>query len=164
MDAPPAADTSTKHYRLTSDGIAYVENYQPKEECHEKKTRKTRKTSDKIESVYSSITADDLNLQQYPPVKNWNGAKEQVIMVMYIITNEEKGEWFTVADIQYLMTNIFEIPSNANLINGVFKRNQKWFQPEPDNLNKKAYKRKLLSPAKDFAKNLINSWQDTQNA
>lgn len=163
MDAPPVAETSGKQYKLTNEGITYVENYHPKDECHEKKTRKTRTASGKIESAYSGITADDLNLQQYPPTKNWNGAKEQVVMVMFIVTDQEKGEWFTVSDLQYLMTNIFEIPSNADLINGVFKRNKSWFKSELDDLNKKAYKRKLLSQAKDFAKELINSWQETQN-
>ena len=164
MDSSPVADSSAKQYRLTSKGIAYVENYRAKEDYPEKKARKPRKAKSKLESVYSSITVDDLNLQQYPPAKNWSGAKEQVVMAMFIITDQGKGEWFTVDDIQYLMTYIFELPSNADFVRGVFKRNKSWFKMEQDESNKKACKRKLLLPAKGFAKELIKSWRETQNA
>ena len=31
-------------------------------------------------------------------------------MAMYIVTNENKGEWFTVDDVIYLLTNILLAP------------------------------------------------------
>ena len=79
-----------------------------------------------------------------------------IIMAMYIVTNENKGEWFTVDDVIYLLTNIFEIPANVDNVNGVFKRNKSWFTSKQDDNNKKAYQRKLLTGAKDFAKRLIS--------
>lgn len=96
--------------------------------------------------------------QKYPAAtdKSLSPGKEQVIMAMYIVTNENKGEWFTVDDVIYLLTNIFEIPANVDNVNGVFKRNKSWFTSKQDDNNKKAYQRKLLTGAKDFAKRLIS--------
>ena len=146
-----------KAYILTDDGLKYVETYVAKEENSEKKIRKSRRNNSKIESQYKGLTADDLNLEIYPKVKDLEKSTEKVIMAMYIISKENKGEWFTVADIQWLLTNIFELPSTVDMINGVFKQHKSWFTSLPDEINKKASKRKLLAGAKDFAENLITS-------
>jgi len=90
-------------------------------------------------------------------VKSLSGSKEQVIMAMYIVTNEGKEEWFTVDDLIFLLVNVFEVPADADKINGVFKRNKSWFVSEQDANNKKAYRRKLLSAAKDFAQSIIDA-------
>lgn len=157
MDAPRPADVKTgNYYMLTNDGITYIESYVPKEDSGEKKKPRAKKATNKKDSVYSTITADDLNLAAYPEVKSLSPGKEQVIMAMYIVTNENKGEWFTVDDVIYLLTNIFEIPANVDNVNGVFKRNKSWFTSKQDDNNKKAYQRKLLTGAKDFAKRLIS--------
>ena len=74
---------------------------------------------------------------------------------MYIVTNENKGEWFTVDDIIYLLINVFEVPADTDKVNGVFKRNKSMFSSEKDEKNKKALRHKMLSGAKDFAKALI---------
>ena len=76
-------------------------------------------------------------------------------MAMYVVTNEGKGEWFTVDDVIHLLVNIFEISINTKKVSGVFDRNRSMFATEQDTNNKKAYRRKLLSGAKDFAKELI---------
>ena len=76
-------------------------------------------------------------------------------MAMYIVTKEDKGEWFTVEDVVHLLINIFEVPANTDMVNGVFKRNRSMFAAEQDENNKKALRRKLLSGAKDFAVELI---------
>ncbi|MBQ7605699.1 MAG: hypothetical protein IJU59_04355 [Firmicutes bacterium] len=159
MDAPaPEGSKSGKYYMLTDAGISYIKEYVPKENNGEKKLHsKARKTASKTASVYATINADDLSIGKYPAVKSLSGAKEQVIMAMYIVTNEGRGEWFTVDDILYLLINIFEVPANVNTINGVFKRNKSMFTAEQDPSNKKAYRRKLLSGAKDYAKSLIEN-------
>ena len=144
------------YYMLTTDGIAYIESYVPQEDLGDKKKPRAKKATNKKDSVYSTITADDLNLAAYPEVKSLSPGKEQVIMAMYIVTNENKGEWFTVDDVIYLLTNIFEIPANVDNVNGIFKRNKSWFTSKQDDNNKKAYQRKLLTGAKDFAKRLIS--------
>ena len=144
------------YYMLTTDGIAYIESYVPQEDLGDKKKPRAKKATNKKDSVYLTITADDLNLAAYPEVKSLSPGKEQVIMAMYIVTNENKGELFTVDDVIYLLTNIFEIPANVDNVNGVFKRNKSWFTSKQDDNNKKAYQRKLLTGAKDFAKRLIS--------
>lgn len=141
-------------YKLTRTGISFVETFVAKE-TKEGKSRKARKIKPKAVSSYVELTADDLNLHKYPQVKSLNGSKEQIIMAMYIITAEGKGEWFTVVDLEHVMTNIFELPSSTDQINGVFKRNKSMFKSEQDSSNKKAYRHKLLSGAKDFAQSLI---------
>ena len=157
MDTSAPEDAKAgKYYMLTNDGIAYIEAYTPKEDSGDKKKPRAKKATNKKDSVYSTITADDLNLAAYPEVKSLSPGKEQVIMAMYIVTNENKGEWFTVDDVIYLLTNIFEIPANVDNVNGVFKRNKSWFTSKQDDNNKKAYQRKLLTGAKDFAKRLIS--------
>ena len=84
------------------------------------------------------ITADDLNLKNYSTVKDVKGAKEQVLLAMYIVTHEEKGEWFSVDDVIYLMINIFEIPCDADKVNGVIRRNKSYFQKKQDEHNGRA--------------------------
>lgn len=158
VEAPDDAK-SGKCYMLSQEGMVYVEKYTPKEENLDNKKvhAKVKRTTNKRTSAYSGITADDLNLTSYPAVKSLSGAKEKVIMTMYIVTAENKGEWFTVDDIIHLLVNIFEIPADADFVNGVFRRNKSMFLSEQDPDNLKAYRRKLLSGAKDFAKGLIES-------
>ena len=114
-----------------------------------------KKSTSNISEMYVSITADDLNTKSSPAVKDLSGAKEQVIMAMYIVTNEGKGEWFAVDDIIHLLVNVFEVPADSDKVNGVFRRNKSMFASEQDANNKKALRRKLLSGAKDFAVDII---------
>lgn len=158
MDAPKPTDVkSGNYYMLTDEGISYIEFYASKEDSGEKKKAhtKAKKSVPKISEAYVSITADDLNIKNYPAVKTLSGAKEQVIMAMYIVTNEGKGEWFSVDDIIHLLINVFEIPADSDKVNGVFKRNKSIFASEQDPHNKKALRRKLLAGAKDFATEII---------
>lgn len=158
MDAAvPEGAKAGKYYMLTQDGIAYVEGYTPKEDSGEKKkTRvKAKKACSTYSGAYVSANADDLNLKKYPAVKSLPGSKEQIVMAMFIVTNEGKGEWFTVDDLVYLLINVFEVPTSIDTINGVFKHHKSWFTSVRDENNKKAYRRKLLSAAKDFAQSFI---------
>ena len=153
----PEGAKSGKYYMLTDDGIAYIEAYVPKENAEEKKKARPRakKSGLNVSETYVAINADVLNAKKYPSIKTLSGPKEQVIMAMYIVTNEGKGEWFTVDDVIHLLVNIFEVPANLDIVNGVFKRNKSMFSSEKDPFNKKALRRKLLSGAKDFATEII---------
>lgn len=158
MDAPKPVDVKNgNYYMLTNDGIAYIDTYIPKDNFGEKKKTRPRvkKTASSVAEAYVSITADDLNIKNYPAIKSLSGAKAQVIMAMYIVTNEGKGEWFTVDDIIHLLVNVFEVPANIDMVNGVFKRNKSMFASEKDPNNKKALRKKLLSGAKDFANAIV---------
>lgn len=157
MDAPtPDGAKAGKHYMLTDAGMTYIKDYVPKDVNVEKKPRvKAKKTINKAASAYAPLNADDLNLKQYPSVKSLLGTKERVILAMFIVTNEGKGEWFTADDVSYILENIFETTVNTKSVNGVFDRNKSLFACEHDPDNKKAIRRKLLSAAKDYAKAII---------
>ncbi len=158
MDTTTPEDAKTgKYYMLTNDGINYVETYSPREDAVEKRKprQKAKKAAHSVSEEYISITSDDLNTRNYPVFNSLPGRKAQVIMAMYIVTNEGKGEWFTVDDVIHLLVNVFEIPANASMINSVFTRNKSMFALEQDPENKKPVRRKLLSNAKDYAASII---------
>ena len=159
MDDPDAEKKTPKAYILTNSGISYVENYQPKENIKKAKTTKSPKTKAKIPSQYSKLNADELNLSKYPDISHFKGFKEQMIMIMYIVTTEGKGEWFSASDIQFLLTNILGLPASNDQIGGVFKHNKLWFQSEQDPNNKKAMRKRLLNGGKEFAMELIKQYQ-----
>lgn len=144
-----------KFYMLTAEGISYVENYTPKEGSGEKKPKKVHKQSAKFDSQYAMLTADDLNLNNYPKVKDQKGAINQLILALYIVTNEEKGEWFNYIDIEHVFKNIFEIPFNVSTVKHAINNHKSWFNCMGDDKNNKANKYKLLSGAKDEALRII---------
>lgn len=77
MQVEPYSETKgAKGYMLTDDGLKYVETYVAKEENSEKKIRKSRRNNSKIESQYKGLTADDLNLEIYPKVKDLEKSTE----------------------------------------------------------------------------------------
>lgn len=155
--AVPEGAKPGKYYMLTDAGFNYIETYVPKEDSGNKpKTHpKTKKATPKISEAYVTITADDLDIKNYPAIKDLSGVKEQVIMAMYIVTKAGKGEWFTVDDVIHLLVNIFDVPADRDKVNGVFMRNKSMFASGQDPNNKKALRRKLLSGAKDFAVDII---------
>lgn len=157
MDDPEAEKKIPKPYMLTDAGIQYVETYQPKENGAEKpRVTKARKPRSKQASVYSTLCADDLNLTNYPEIKSQSTFKKQMILILYIVTVEGKGESFSVADIQYLLTDMLGLPATKSQIDGIFSKNKSWFKSEPDPDNKRAFKRKLLQGAKDFAQLIVD--------
>lgn len=154
MDDPNAEKKTPKFYILTNEGINYVENYQPKDEP-EKKISKPKKVRSKAKSEYDGIDADQLNIQNYPDVKSLHDFKEKMMMILYIVTNEKVGEWFTTSDVLYLMTDVFGEAATKDQVNGVFQRERLWFKAENVAENKRDVKRKLLNQGITFAKNLI---------
>lgn len=155
MDAPNIEQKIPKQYILTVDGIKYVEEYVPKEESNEKKPTKSRKPRVKSQSIYSELNVDELNLSNYPDVKSLKEFKEKMVLVLYIITNEKKGEWFTNNDVLCIMTDIFGEPATKDQVSGVFNREKLWFKSENVEENRKEVKRKLLNKGIEFAKAII---------
>lgn len=154
MDDPNAERKNPRVYMLTSQGIDYVENYAPKEETERKHT-KVRKPRKKVESEYGEINVDSLNLKKYPEVKSLKDFKEKMMTVLYIVTNEKAGEWFTTADVLCLMTDIFGEAATADQVNGVFRREKLWFKAENIDGNKREVKRKLLNKGIEYAQSLV---------
>lgn len=154
MEDPSAKGSNPKVYVLTSDGEEAVLTMQPSEPKEKKSTTKPRKQPQKTESVYSGINCDDLNLEKYPEVKLLKDFKEKMMLILHIITNEGKGEWFTTADVLCLMTDIFGEAATKNQVDGIFKRNKRWFKTENIEGNNKLVHRKLLNEGKTYAQSL----------
>lgn len=129
--------------------------YAAKPQKGNKPKSKTKKIRSKTESVYSSLTADDLNLKKYPEIKEQKGFKDQMILALYIVFAEEHGDAFSVLDVQYIMTKILGLPASKGQVQGVFDRNSSWFTDAEDETNKKSIKHRLLIGAKDFAESII---------
>lgn len=157
MDDPDAESKSPKQYIITTDGLNYVNNYQPKETKTTKKSSVKRKNKSKLESSYSNLCIDDLHLESYnQEIKNLKDFKDQMLLILYIIYNERKGHLFSAQDIEYIISNIFGLPVTYNQIQGVFRRNKTFFKKENDSDNSNVIKYRLLEGAKDYAKSLLN--------
>ncbi len=160
MESETTDKAAVKYYTLTCEGIRYIQEYTPKTDIVEKRTRKPRKSALKKESSYSSVVADDLSLDKYPAVKDMKTIKDRVVLALYIVTQEAKGEWFTCTDIDYLLVNIFEISETKRSINRVFEDNRSWFRTENDETKRNGSKHKLLAGAKDYAKKLVAQYKE----
>lgn len=160
MDDPNANGKIPKQYILTTEGITYAETYKPREESGEQKkssSRQKKVNSAMNPSIYKGLNLDDLSLKKYPVVKSLSTFKKRMLLVMYIVTNEDKGEYFNVTDIEYLMSDLWGVPTTIDQIKGVFKNNRSWFKSEKDPNNKKAVRHKLLQGGKDFAQGIIDT-------
>lgn len=154
MEDSSAKGSIPKMYVLTYEGEQAIKNMCPTDNKEKKTVSKPRKQRQKVESPYSTINSGDLNLSQYPEVKSFKDFKEKMILILYIITNEGKGEWFTTADVLCLMTDIFGESATNNQVEGVFKRENRWFKCENIEGSNKLVHRKLLNEAKSFAQSL----------
>lgn len=152
MDAPNSEKKSPKFYILTAHGLEYLQSYQPKQGESKKAASHSKKVHAKIQSSYVGIDIDALNLSNYPAIKELKDFKEKMLVVMYIVTHENAGEWFTVNDIMFLLTDIFGEPATIDQINGVFKREKLWFKTEK---NETGMARKLLNNGISYAQGII---------
>ncbi len=154
MEDSSAKGSTPKMYVLTLDGEEFIKNMHPAEAKEKKMSFKTRKQYQKADSPYATISCDDLNLEQYPEVKSLKNFKEKMMLILYIITNEGKGEWFTTKDVLCLMTDIFGESATKSQVDGVFKREKRWFKSEHIDGNNRLVRKKLLNEAKAFAQSL----------
>lgn len=154
MEDISAKGSTPKMYVLTLEGEESIKNMHPTEAKEKKASSKPRKQRQKVDSPYATINCDDLNLDRYPEVKLLKDFKEKMILILYIVTNEEKGEWFTTADVLCLMTDIFGESATKKQVEGVFTREKRWFKCENIEGSNKFVHRKLLNEAKSFAQSL----------
>lgn len=157
MEDASAKGSTPKMYVLTIDGEESVKNMHPTDAKEKKPISKSRKQRPKVESIFSTINCDELHLDHYPDVKHIKDFKEKMMLILYIISNEGKGEWFTTADVLCLMTDIFGESATKGKVNGVFEREKRWFKSENVEGNIKLVHRKLLNEAKLFAQSLGNA-------
>jgi hypothetical protein len=153
-----SVNTSKKYklYCLTDTGIKYVESYVAKETSEKSKTTKPRKSKAKIPSIYEDLTREELNIDKYPKVKDLSNFKEKMILAMYIITSEKKGEYFTVNDLLFILSDLFGEKATGDQIQGVFRRETDWFNKIADESNKKIIKYKMLNKAVASAEKIVS--------
>lgn len=154
IDATDVEQKFPKPYRISSEGLEYISTYTPKDVKEKKPSNKPHKQRAKVKSVYADISCDELNLDSYPSIKSLRDFKEKMMLILYIVTNEGKGEWFTTSDVLFLMTDVFGESATKDKVNGVFKREKRWFKSENVDGNNKLVHRKLLNEAKSFAQSL----------
>lgn len=154
IDATDVEKKLPKPYRISDEGLEYINTYAPKEVKEKKSSNKPHKQRVKAKSVYADINCDELNLSAYPSVKLLKDFKEKMMLVLYIVTNEKRGEWFTTDDVLCLLVDIFGEPATKDQVNGVFRREKMWFKTEKVEGN--LTKRKLLNQGIDFAISLTD--------
>lgn len=88
-------------------------------------------------------------------------SKETAIFILYIITNEKAGEWFTTTDVLCLMTDIFGEAATKDQVNGVFKREKLWFKAENVDGSNREVKRKLLNKGIEYAQSLVGGTEQS---
>lgn len=153
MDADEVEQKTPKPYIISAEGLRYINEFKPKVDA-EKTHAKTRKVTTKSKSEYANIDVDKLNLDKYPEIKSFKDFKNKMMMVLYIVTVEKAGEWFTTADVMCLLTDIFGEAATKDQVNGVFSREKLWFKTENVEGNKRDTRRKLLNAGLDYAKSL----------
>lgn len=144
-------------YKLTMTGEEYVEKFVPKESKQRKSSSKSNRKGLKQDTIYKDLNADDLHLNKYPEIKKLDGFKKQMMLTLYIVSEEGIGEAFGTVDVQHIMTDVLGLPATKDQVNGVFKREKTWFADVPSEDNKKIVRHRLLVGAKDFAKEIIDS-------
>jgi hypothetical protein len=154
IDATDVEQKLPKPYRISNEGLEYISTYTPKDVKEKKLSNKPHKQRAKVKSAYADINCDELNLDSYPSIKSLSDFKEKMMLILYIITNEGKGEWFTTSDVLCLMTDVFGESATKDKVNGVFRREKRWFKSENIDGNNKLVHRKLLNEAKSFAQSL----------
>lgn len=158
MDADAVEQKTPKPYIISAEGLKYINEYKPKVDTDKAHT-KTRKVNTKCKSDYYSIDVEGLHLDNYPEIKSFKEFKNKMMMVLYIMTAENVGEWFTTSDVMCLLTDIFGEPATKDQVNGVFKREKLWFKTEKIDGNK-LNRRKLLNAGMDYARALCKKGDD----
>lgn len=144
-----------KYYYLTEEGKNYINTYVKKEK--KKSTTIKRNPSKAIESIYSNLTREDLSLEKYPNVNDIKATKDKIMLTMYLICNENKGEYFTVNDLIHIMSNIFNEKVTKDMVSGIFKRNPQYFNKRNVQGNNKITEYKLLNLGNKYVeKNILN--------
>ena len=150
---------STFSYHLTASGLTVCKNYETdplktkKLLSHNQSNRKYK--SGPVTAAYTQISADDFNLSHYPAVQDFSAFKDRMVLALYIVTNEGKGEYFYVRDIVYLMREIFGETATHDQVTGVCKTYSTWFKVESSLENNRSKRRKLLAAGKNYAEDLM---------
>lgn len=147
------------NYYITQEGIKYIEEYEKKDKKG-KSMRKNKTTKKNIANRYSFLTKEMMNLEQYPEFSKLKSSKDKIMLIMYIMKEIDKGEYFTITELEYIISQIFNDKLSTDTIKGVFKNQSsaKYFDKRNVENNNKVNEYKMLQSGFNyFTGNNINN-------
>ena len=147
------------NYYTTQEGIKYIEEYEKKDKKG-KSIRKNKTTKKNIANRYSFLTKEMMNLEQYPEFSKLKSSKDKIMLIMYIMKEIDKGEYFTITELEYIISQIFNDKLSTDTIKGVFKNQSsaKYFDKRNVENNNKVNEYKMLQSGFNyFTENNINN-------
>lgn len=147
------------NYYITQEGIKYIEEYEKKDKKG-KSMRKNKTTKKNIANRYSFLTKEMMNLEQYPEFSKLKSSKDKIMLIMYIMKEIDKGEYFTITELEYIISQIFNDKLSTDTIKGVFKNQSsaKYFDKRNVENNNKVNEYKMLQGGFNyFTENNINN-------
>ena len=157
---PVEQEKGLTHYYITSEGILYVEAYVRKERKNKSVSKKTKTNQNILETRYSYLTKEMMNLEKYPEFSKLKTTKEKIMLIMYIMKDIDKGEFFTVNDLKFIIAKIFNDKLTDDAIKGVFKNKSsaKYFDKRNLENNNRVYEYKMIQSGFDYFKsNIMNA-------
>lgn len=147
------------NYYITQEGIKYIEEYEKKDKKG-KSMRKNKTTKKNVANRYSFLTKEMMNLEQYPEFSKLKSSKDKIMLIMYIMKEIDKGEYFTITELEYIISQIFNDKLSTDTIKGVFKNQSsaKYFDKRNVENNNKVNEYKMLQSGFNyFTENNINN-------
>lgn len=140
------------NYSITNQGEKYIHEYEPKENNKKIKKNTVKKINNAKDEVIS-LTRDSLNLHKYKKMKDIKEFKGKMMLALFIISENSSVKSFSVNDISYILTNIFQESNTVDQIKGVIKREPTWFN-KVKNEDTKLLEYSLLREGSEFAENI----------
>lgn len=143
----------TKYY-ITDEGKSYIESYVKKDRKIKSSAKKNKLMQTSVENRYSFLTKEMMQLEKYPDFSKLNSTKEKIMLIMYILKDIEKGEYFTINELTYIVSNIFNERLTLDAIKGVFKNasSAKYFDKKYLENNNKIYEYKMIQSGFNYFK------------
>lgn len=140
------------NYSITNQGESYVQEYKPKE--NKKKAKKnTPQKGNNIKKEIVALTRDVLNLHKYKKMSDIKEFKGKMLVALLIVSRNSSVKWFSINDISYILTNIFQESNTIDQIKGVLKREPRWFN-KVKNEHNKLIEYSLLQEGEEFAESI----------
>ena len=151
-------EKGTINYSITNQGETYIQEYEPKENSKKTKKNTVKKISNAKEEVVS-LTRDSLKLHEYKKMKEIKDFKGKMMLALYIVSENSSVKSFSVNDISYILTNIFQESNTVDQIKGVIKREPTWFN-KVKNEDTKLLEYSLLREGNEFAESIAKEGQN----
>lgn len=100
-----------------------------------------------------------MNLEKYPSIVELKNTKDKIMLMMYIVKDNNLGEFFTVNDIMFIMSKVFNEKITIDMVKGQFKNDatKMYYDKQLIDGSKKTYEYKLLSIGEKYVReNILN--------